>query len=367
MVSSFRVVIVGGGPAGLLSGIAAASRGFEVSIFEKKEKPNKDNRSFNFIVSERGLNVLEKFDIDLKDSIGIKNIVSHFPGDESMSIDAPRSVSMDRNDLLKAMSKKLKTFNVFTEKSEFEAADFGQKIAYFSHGSERYDLLIGADGSSSSVREHLSLEFPQDMNIYQKMDDKLYKNVKLDPFGLAYLRGYNSDWDNSFHIWKSENADLICPPTKENGLTGVFVNSDGFFNPDDFKEFFSVMYTEDEMEFQRSHPRRQKTVYSSSIGMKSTVLVGESAHSVLASLGQGLPASLESVSVLDYCFGLEKGNICDNYNRLRLNDAHSVCKLSQMGFGGSDRTNRGKASGVLKYLNDPSLSYSEILKFMEKN
>ena len=365
---SFKAVVIGGGPTGKLSAISLAEKGFDVSIFEKKEKPNIDQKSFNFIISKRGLDILKDFNISLEDSVDVKNLINHSIKDKPLIVKSPESISIDRSDLLKAMDERLKSLGVFTEKSEFEAADFGNKIAYLSHGSERYDLLVGADGSNSQVRTQLADTYPDDMFISQKIDDRLYKTIKLDPFGFAYLEGYEKSWDDSFHVWNSEHCDLICPPTKENGLTGTFVSSNNDFSSRNFDAVFSRMKSETIMEFDRQHPKRQRTITSSYIGLDSVVLVGDSAHSVLASIGQGVNCGIESVGVLKHCLNFKEDEISFHYNRLRLADSHAVCKLSQMGFGGnSDRSNRGNSLNFMEYINDPSLSYSEILKFVEHN
>lgn len=360
-VSSFKVVIVGSGPVGKLSAISFARRGYEVSLFESREAPPPKERSFNFVLSKRGINVLEKFGIALSDGVLVKNIISHA---NNVKFKSHKSISIDRNDLLHSMDEHLKFHGICTKKSLFKVADFGKKIAYFSHGSESYDLLIGSDGSSSNVREQLSSIYDKNILLVEEPDDRTYKTIRLDPFCLAYLPGYIKSWEDSFHTWNNKNHDIICPPTKEKGLSGVFVSSDGSFNLEEFGEIHKLMRNEDIESFNNQIPKRQKTVISSHIAFESVLLIGDACHSMLASLGQGINAALEDILFLEHCLDLGIESICENYDRLRLEDSIAVCKLSQEAFGGSsDRTNRGNSPSILHAINDPTISYSEIYKF----
>lgn len=360
LISCFKVVIVGSGPVGKLASISLAKKGFEVSIFEKSSEPPEEKRSFNFILSKRGIGVLNKYDIDLKDGVNVKNIVSHSP---YMKFKSPESISIDRNDLLFSLNKKVKELNIDTKISKFKMSDFNKKIAYFSHGNEKYDLLIGADGSNSEVRRQLSSFYPNEMKISEEKDTKLYKTIKLDSSSIRNMEGYDYDWDDSFHTWKNKNNDIICPPTKEKGLSGVFVSSNGIFNLDEFHLIYPFMRSEDIDNFESQDYMIQKTVISSCIGLHSTLLLGDSCHTMLASLGQGINSGLEDVIIMENCIKYGINKISENYNRLRLDDAKAVCNLSKNAFGGkSDRTNRGNSSNVLKYIGDPCISYSEIYK-----
>lgn len=360
-VSSFKVVIVGSGPAGKLSAISLAKKGYEVSLFESRSKIPPKERSFNFVLSKRGIKVLDKFDIDLREGVNIKNIISH---ENNINLKSQKSISIDRNDLLHSLDEKLKFYNVHTEKSLFKVVDFSNKIAYFSHGIEKYDLLIGADGSSSSVRKQLSSAYDKNILLTEEPDDRMYKTIRLDPFCLAYLPGYMNSWKDSFHTWRSKKYEIICPPTNEGGLSGVFVSSDGSFRLEEFREIYKLMRNEDIDAFNNQSPKRQKTVISSHIALDSVLLIGDACHSMLASLGQGINAALEDVLFLEHCIDLGIESVCENYDRLRLEDSIAICKLSQEAFGGkSDRTNRGNSSATLQYINDPNISYSEIYNF----
>jgi len=358
-VFSLKAIVIGGGPSGKLSAIALAQKGVYVSLYEKKDTTKEDNKSFNFIISKRGLNILQKYNIDLNDAVFVKNIVSHLNNNKKPIVSkSPQSISIDRTDLLKAMDEKLDSLGVLTEISEFEDADFENRIAYLSHGSERYDLLVGADGSNSQVRTKLACVY-KDVVVSETMDDRSYKRIKLDPLGFSYLPGSEHSWNESFHIWKSEHCDLICPPTKDQGLKGVFVSSNNEFNYKDFKSFFSLMKPKDIIEFELESPKFQRTITSSCIGIESVVLVGDSGHTMLASLGQGVICGLESAMVLSNCLDFFKSDeICYHYNRLRLDDAHAICELSRMRFGGTTK--------LMRYINNPNLSYSDILKLIKK-
>ena len=149
-------------------------------------------------------------------------------------------------------------------------------------------------------------------------------------------------WSWALHICQACHENILSSAP---GLEGISVARD--FKP-----------------VPRPDGRPVQTVY-----VDNVILVGDACHASLPSLGQGCTAALEDIVYLDACFSAKKSpsveEIVTSYNNIRLGDSHAVTKLSEIGFGNSDRSNRGNVHSAMKYIGKPDISYSEILDIIE--
>lgn len=356
----FNAIVVGGGPVGKLSAISLALRGHTVKIYEK-DVSNKEidiDKSYNFIIPERGINSLDAFQIPYEDvSVYVKNIVRH-DFKETYSFPSPESISISRNDLIGSIDIVLNELGVPTYNSELIGADLNKNIAVFSHGIERFDLLLGADGGRSLTRSLMLMHDSKNMNICSELDNRVFKTLYITPEQLKSIPGYTKDWYNSFHVWQTSTSDLICPPNIYGGLSASFVSKNGNFDDNRLPPNFDYNRITDQKE------RVQRTVIPSRIGYESVALLGDAAHTMLSSLGAGVTAGLEDCIVLDKCIRecRTPSEICEMYNKIRIEDSISICNLSKIAFGKSDRSNRAGVidEKVLISLGDSNVPYHEI-------
>lgn len=369
-VASFNVCVIGNGPSGTLAAIAMARRGHDVTVFEQRpDNPVQDSRDYNLVLTQRGMNALERFEVPfLHKSVHIHQILAHTSRGKTDSRKALPSVSINRNDLIKCMKDCAENLGVSIHESTLHTIDFKENTVYLGNGSHKYDMLVGADGVHSRVRSSLRICDPL-FDLTEKFDRRQFKTFGLSNAEMRRMDGYDDTWKSSFHVWQDDSmeADLVCPPTLEGGVTASYISA-ADLDLNRFPGVFNSMewYRSHDLKFQR--PRSQKSVYCSHVGIGNVVLIGDAGHAMCASLGQGVNAALEDCVVMDMCSKtrLDPSQMASMYNKVRIDDAHAVCELSEIGFGSSDRSNRGRSHGAMIYIGNHDISYDEILRIVKE-
>ncbi|CAM9788399.1 unnamed protein product [Scytosiphon promiscuus] len=370
-----RAVVVGGGPAGALMALSLAQGGaFEVDLFEarqEKEISGPTIRSWNVVLFGRGSKALEAAGVDLHEEAGeqvttlVGNLRHHSKKKESPFFKG--STSICRGHLAKALlAKASKTPHVNVQfDCAFTGMDMERRVAAFERQNgqvvERaYDMLVGADGVNSRVRGALEKQVP-DFTVRQREDFMAFKTITIP---IMEMEGAKEDWKERFHVANSDvGRDPNTRPRSHGVITAVVVlpyeGSASFGSlmktTKDVKDFFARHYPfafglegpSEELaeEFLEKRPQRLKSTYCSSLVHGSAVLIGDAAHSMWASLGQGVNAALEDCQVFAQVLesaGADKDGprpvdvpkVLGAYNERRFEDALAVCELSEEGMGG---------------------------------
>ena len=363
---SYSVVIIGGGPSGLLSSISLARKGHTVNVYERLVgEPKSDNKSYNLILSERGTHALDRFDVEyMHKSVDVQNIIRHGMNGGTDSVKCQKSISINRGDLVECIRSTAEASGVYIHKSNFDDMDLKNKEVHLDTGTVGYDLLVGADGANSRVRSSLDT-YVSRFSFKEERDDRIFKTFRVEKEDMERINGYEDSWNNGFHVWQGPVSELICPPTTSGGITGTFVTKSTF----DHHMFPDVFGETDKNRIellQYRTPKAQKYVYCSHLGIDDVILMGDAAHSMSASLGQGVNAALEDAVCLDRCMAinLHADEMVNTYNNCRVEDAHAVCDISKKAFGNGDRSERGfNVNKMMLYLGRSDISYSDILKF----
>lgn len=361
LTNSFNVGIIGTGPAGALAAISLAKRGHTVNIFDQHVfTPEKDFKNYNLVLYKRGMDALSRFGVKYSDkSVDIKQILAH-KNDVASQKRSLESVSISRRDLLDCIKDSAKDLDITFHHSKLITVDFENNIAFLDNCNYNYDLLIGADGSNSKVRSALR-SCNQNFDFDEIWDDRGFTTFDITKEELEKFKGYDENWKNSFHIWQDDSGDseLICPPSIGGGITVSYVSKNNF-DMSKFPEFELERLGVEEIESRK--PRVTKSVYCTHAGIGNVLLMGDACHSMIPSLGQGVNAALEDSVYLEACFSSDSvESVVKSYNNIRLGDSYAVTKLSQIGFGNSDRSDRGNVHSAIKYIGNPDISYSEIL------
>lgn len=366
-------VVVGGGPAGALIALYLAEMGWQVSVHERRSVENQassNRRSFNIVLSNRGLKALEAigFQLPIDKQVVLKGNVRHTGKSAALSKQFKGSVSVDRYTL--AQSLILEGKHRFPEKIRYHfdqtllQLNIQDKTALFQEKSgqhqQKFDLLIGADGVFSTVRDEIKSQV-EGFQVRQKKDNMMYKICNL---GLAKdLPGAVEAWAESFHTWpNAQPITLLAPPSIDGSLKGVLIL------PQEGEITYEKIQTEEDIlalfkgKFPDIFPNLEQTglppkfaqdllSQKASYGGITTicsrlevnncvVLIGDAAHSVWPSLGQGCNVALESCRIFAEVLTQEKGDLSlalPIFTKTRKPDVDAVAQLSEIGFGGSNR------------------------------
>jgi len=345
--NSLRVSIIGGGPAGLLAGISFAKNGHYVNIMEKRLPNKKTNIHTNYLITKRGQNALNRFNIKSDDvSIDINDLITNISG----KVTKEKSInykSINRYNLIESITNKTKEYKKISfEKDTLCDIDLKNKKVITRNGKTDYDILIGADGIDSRVRSILSKK-NEKFNFKVENDRQTFQRFNMNKDFFQSLHNYNPSWDKTIHIWKG-NSEILATPDINGDINGIIYNS----------RYSS--YNDNNVNLSRV--RDQKYIYCSHAALDNIILIGDALHGVPNRLGQSINSALEDVVCMDRCIPwIEKVNqvyFIDLYNSCRIEDAHSVCKAVKMV---TDRYGKQDLK-ILRYIGDPEYNYSDIIK-----
>ncbi|CAM9205152.1 unnamed protein product [Choristocarpus tenellus] len=275
-----------------------------------------------------------------------------------------------------------------------------------------YDMILGADGVNSRVRQAL-VDGSLDFVVRKRQDFMEFKTFTVGR--IMDLPGAQDGWDSCFHVWKSSVGDILGPPRADGSFSGTCIlprEGENSFKslmqaPADVQSFFSKNYpsvfgdkgpsSEFVEEFFKQRPSYMKSTYCSRLTQGCVALVGDAAHSMWASLGQGVNAAMEDcqvlAEVLDSWASQAEGtggafNISaslEAYNDRRLDDAIAVTELSEVGVSRSSPTIKSGfivtllfhrflgflapkvfREPILMSISKPGVSYSEIKRGAQK-
>ncbi|HEY9706551.1 MAG TPA: FAD-dependent monooxygenase, partial [Allocoleopsis sp.] len=245
--------------------------------------------------------------------------------------------------------------------NRLENIDFENKIATFENAQsqikQQFDLLIGADGVFSSTRELIIKQF-SDFKCEQNRDDMTFKICQLG--ASTKFASSAADWGECFHTWPStQPVTILAPPNPDGTLTGVLIlpqqgdftfekikNKEDveslFFTkfPDVFADkYISDDFVQDLLEQKSSYGGITTNCSAFHVG-DSVVLIGDAAHSVWASLGQGCNVALESCRIFAEILAQNQDNLqiaLSAYTKARKPDTDAIGRMSEEGFGGNKR------------------------------
>lgn len=365
-------IVVGAGPAGALMAIYLAQMNWKVLVYERKDSyeqpPNKKNRgTYNIVLSPRGLKALTQAKVTLpkEQIVMLKGNVRHTTKGAKKSPGFSDSISVNRNLLAKHLFQE--GINKFSAQIQYyfghylEAIDFEEKVAVFqteqNQVSQEFDLLVGADGVFSTVRE-IMVKKSTEFDCQQNQDEMTFKICQLGK--ATNLVNATEDWQECFHTWPSNQpVTMLAPPNPDGSLTGILIlpqqgeiTFDKIKGKDDVQTLFDSKFPD--IFSDKSIPQslvkdllEQKvsfggiTTICNSFNLDdSVVLIGDAAHSVWPSLGQGCNIALESCRVLAEILAEHHGNLekaLAVYTSIRKPNTDAIGRMSEQGFGGNKR------------------------------
>lgn len=361
-----KVVIIGAGPAGLLLAHYLLRRGsYRIEIYERRPDPRlvdvSQDRTFPISLQERGRKALRRIP-GLEEAISAESIfcrgtilhknkgsVRRIPRKNAiLTIDRNRLVAILLQQLTQTYTSEQVSFQFSCQCTEIDGVT--KQVTLQPEGGESftvpYDLLVGTDGARSQVRDYLAQK--AGLQCEQHFIDDAYKSLFLNRLNPSLGLELEGDKIHSCNLDNKTRILLVPQPgdrlngviifeANNNPLEGLSTKEDvlAFFQKN-FPVFGQLMTLEEAEAFLNRPVGRVLTVRCDRFHEgDSILLLGDAAHAVSPSIGQGCNASLEDVFVLGQLLeqqGDDWGKVLPLFSQQRVPDAHALRELSDYSF-----------------------------------
>jgi len=353
------ILVIGGGLVGSLLSTYLVRQGHEVHLFDRlpdfRKAKAPSGRSINLTICERGFTSLDRVGAgDLVRAIAIPcygrmvhaadGSVEWQPyGNRREAIHSVSRNNLNRALLSLALEQPSLTCHFEQKCQEVDLEHLSVEFKDLRTGETshwRGDRLFGADGAHSAVR--LRLQRSQRFNLRQEYLDQGYKELNVPP---AATGGWALE-GNAIHIWPRGHYMLIGFPNLDRSFTL------SLHMPFEGEPSFAAMRTPDDVQrlFERSFPdalpllpnlvedffgrpeASMVTIRCSPWTYRDRVLlIGDAAHAIVPSYGQGANSGFEDCSVLADCIAESAGDwgrAFHRYESLRKPSAEAIADLA---------------------------------------
>jgi kynurenine 3-monooxygenase len=367
-----KVAIVGAGASGVLLAHYLLRRGdlYQVDLYDRLNDPRimafSNTRTFPISLTERGIEALGQI-AGLEAAvrgIGLEmsGTIFHQPNGKTRVKSRKKPlVTLDRTNLVITLLNELtqkydrNRLNLHFDRA-CTAVDFATKTITFENTASTatdltvgYDLLIGADGARSVVRSYfLNTELFEFEQKYVSTD---YKSIILPRLDRAL--DFNLEL-GKIHSWRSDDGTFVVLLHQPDGsMSGVILfprhnkevanlatseQVQHFFR-ERFPEVGQMMPASEAEAFLARSPSRILTIRCNRYHHGDSVLIiGDAAHSVSPSIGQGCNAALEDVVILDELldeYDDDWAKATAQFTLRRRANAHALVELGDYSFPSS--------------------------------
>ncbi|XP_050293420.1 kynurenine 3-monooxygenase isoform X2 [Anthonomus grandis grandis] len=350
-------IVIGGGLVGALCACVLAQRGYQVTLFEKREDIRKQKtargRSINLALSHRGRKALRLIHMEneiLKLAIPMEGRFLHSINGKTQTVPYDNVTnqciySVGRNflnaALLNAAEKHPNVklhFNHELKLVDFKEGTVTLQSRDKSEGKScSADLIIGADGAFSVMRSFLQKTPLFDFS--QRFIDHGYLELSVPSERGGLLKG------NFLHIWPRREFMMIALPNQDKSWTVTlfmpFQHFKDLDNPEKLVEFFGATFpdalpcigeSELKKSFFENSPSPLVSIKCGRYHMGDKFLIiGDAAHAMVPFYGQGMNAGFEDCTLLNDLLSRTEDNVSKTiklFSEKRQKDAHAICDLA---------------------------------------
>ncbi|MEV5069954.1 FAD-dependent monooxygenase [Microbacterium sp. LMI12-1-1.1] len=367
MTAVHKVAVIGAGVTGLAAAIQLAKAGVEVDVFEAKPELS----ALGSGISLQG-NALRVFDalgawddiraagypfegLNLRAPGPAAPIVAELPDVKTGGPDYPAAMGMPRPALaqiLLAHAEKAGArvrFGVKLTALEDAAGDRVNVIVDGESAGE-YDLVIGADGLHSTVRELIGIEEkPQStgMGIWRTFVSRPADVVRSELYygGPVYIAGYTPTGDDTMYAFLVEKAQDRFAVSDDDATRIMLEESRAYGGP------WNAIRADLEKGAHANYTWFTQHIVTEPWNRGRVVIIGDAAHSCPPTIAQGAAQGLEDAFVLTELLtsrdAVDQG-LWDEFHARRLPRATAVVEASvQLGQWQIDGNRDADAGGLI--------------------
>lgn len=354
------ITIIGSGLAGTLLALYLAKRGYIIELYESRPDMRKSDilqgRSINLALSCRGLTGLSDIGLLSKvkkilvpmraRAIHLQNGSIKYQAFGRHQEEYINAVL--RNELNTLLLNEAENHNNITLhfNMKLEKLDLVNKRLYFfdkdgSICSKTYQLLIGADGAASKVRETLA----EEKRLEARRD---FLNHGYKELSISKKHGKNF-MPEHLHIWPRNSFMLLGNPNRDHSITGtLFLAKEGknSFAELDNEESIRLFFREKFSDAYQAMPNLIEEYLDHPLGNMSTIkcspwyfedglLIGDAAHGLVPFFGQGMNSAFEDCRILNQFLDKYEDNwteMLPNYYASRKKNTDAVAAMSLDNF-----------------------------------
>jgi kynurenine 3-monooxygenase len=356
-----RYTIIGAGPVGTLMGLMLARRGERVCLIERRADPRaappEGGRSINLALAARGLAALEHAGMSASVAAHMIAMPGRMLHDEHAALQFLR-YGQDQHEVIYAIGRERLNrilidsaaahpgielrFNLRCTDVDPAAGSLQLRDAVGATRSEVFEILLGADGAGSAVRDALQARGLARVDEQPLAHD--YKELLIAPLERGVAPGYAFE-PHALHIWPRGGFMLIALPNADCSFTATLFlprhgehGFDRLGHGDAVRTLFQRQFADaaaaipDLQQQFALHPQSQLgTIYCSGWQAAGTVLLlGDAAHAIVPFHGQGLNCGFEDCRLLDLLLAGDSapGTVVDAFERMRRPDTDAIAAMA---------------------------------------
>jgi 2-polyprenyl-6-methoxyphenol hydroxylase-like FAD-dependent oxidoreductase len=347
MTAVQKVAIAGSGVVGLAAAIQLAKAGVVVDVFEAKPEFNTHGSGISLQGNAlRAFGQLGVWDDIRSAGYPFEGLNLRAPGPDAPVVAALPDVKMGGPDYPAAMGMPRPALaQILFDHAQRAGASvrFGAKVTAIdprpdgtvevsvdSEAAGVYDLLIGADGLNSSVRELIGIETkpePNGMGIWRTFVSRPaeVESSELYYGGPVYIAGYTPTGDDTMYAFLVEKAQDRFGVTPEEATRIMLEESRAYGGP------WNSIRADLEQGATANYTWFTRHLVEAPWNRGSVVIIGDAAHSCPPTIAQGAAQGLEDAVVLTELLlgrdAVDQG-LWDEFHARRLPRAAAVVEAS---------------------------------------
>ena len=360
------VGIVGSGVAGLAAAIQLAKAGVKVDVFDAAP----ELYALGSGISLQG-NALRVFDAlgawdDIREAgYAFEGLTLRAPGPDAPVVaalpdvktggpDYPAAMGMPRADLARILADHAQragaVFHFGSRVTGLEQTDDAVELFIDDASVGSYDLVIGADGVNSKVRELIGIETkpePTGMGIWRTFVSRPAEVERSELYygGPVYIAGYTPTGEDSMYAFLVEKAQDRVGATDEDATRIMLEESRAYGGP------WNAIRADLEKGAHANYTWFTKHLVTAPWNRGRVVIIGDAAHSCPPTIAQGAAQGLEDAFVLTELLTTRADldqELWDAFHGRRIPRAQAVVEASvQLGQWQIDGNRDADAGGLI--------------------